>query len=120
MMKAALSMWGWTRPIPCSLADRADPAWTVRPVQASAVVADQDGTARRSPTPKSTVGAVRDTNGKRGGLIALADNAQHRVTWLDGEVLDVAAAGFADPQAVGAQQHSQAGVRVVVAFGGQG
>ena len=38
---------------------------------------------------------------------------------LEGHVLDVGPAGFADPQPVRTQQHSQRGVRVVEPLGGE-
>jgi hypothetical protein len=44
MMKAALSIWRWTRPIFARFADRADPAVCSAPVEALTIVSQQDRT----------------------------------------------------------------------------
>jgi hypothetical protein len=54
----------------------------------------------------------------RAGLL-LPDDPQHPVASLEGEVLDVGFAGFAHPQSVQAERHSQGGVGVIEPLGGE-
>ena len=71
--------------------------------------------------PDREVDRARSTWDQRdgSGFVALADDAQGSVSAFEREVLDVGGAGFADPEAVQAQEHRERGVVVVEAFGGE-
>jgi hypothetical protein len=103
----------------CPFADRADPAVGGTPVEALTVVTDQN----RSFSP-FTDGEVDGSRGARhqrdqGGLVALPDDPQYPVASLEGHVLDVGFAGFADSESVQAEQYGQGCVGMVEAFGGE-
>jgi hypothetical protein len=106
-------------PDPGSLADGAHPAVGGAPVKALTVMAQQDGTI--SPFTDSEVDCSGGTRHQRneGGLVSLADDPQYPVASLEGHVLDVGVAGFAHPQAIQSQQHSQRSMSVVESFGGE-
>jgi hypothetical protein len=102
-----------------SLSDRADPAVGGAPVEATSVVAYQD---------RSFLSFADDEIDGPGGaryqwderrFVALPDDSQYSVASLEGHVLDVGFAGFADPKSVPAEQHRQSGVGVVEALGGE-
>jgi len=64
----------------------------------------------RSAIAKSTGAGGAWNERDAGWLVALPENLQGAVPPLEAEVLDVGAAGLADPQAVQAQQHGEGGV----------
>ena len=100
MIKAALSMCGWTAPIPARLAIERTRRWAVPPVEALAIVTQEDRSV--SPFTDGEVdrsGRTRDQRNE-GGFVALAHDPQHPVAPFEGHVLDVGVAGFAHPQAV--------------------
>jgi hypothetical protein len=65
------------------------------------------------------VRAVRGNERDRGRLVALAEDAQGAVTAFEAKILDVAGAGFADPQPVEPEQHGERRVVAVVLVGGE-
>jgi hypothetical protein len=80
-----------------SLGDRADPAVSGAPVEATAVVAEQDG-ARRPLADGQVDGAGRPRHQRDDRrFAALADDAQDAVAPLETEVLDVGPARLGDP-----------------------
>jgi hypothetical protein len=89
------------------------------PVEALTVVAEQN----RSFSPLND-GEVDGSGGTRyqrdeRGLVALPDDPQYPVASLEGHVLDVGFAGFADPKSVQAEPHSKGGVGVIEALCGK-
>ena len=109
-MNAARSMCGWIRSSPALAADCPHPPVGGARVETGAVVAQQD----RSLDPFADrqierAGGAWDERDP-GGPVALADDLQGAVAAFEAEVLDVGAAGFADPQPVQAEQHGQRGV----------
>jgi len=80
-----------------ALGDRANPAVGGAPVEAAAVVAEQDRPGR--PLADGQVDGARRPRHERdhGRLVALADDAQGAVASLEAEVLDVGPARLAHP-----------------------
>jgi hypothetical protein len=83
------------------------------PVEALTVVAQQDWAV--APFPHGEVDRARRARHERdeGGPVSLTDDAQDPVSPLEGHVLDVGGARFADPQPVQPEQHGESGVGVV-------
>ncbi len=55
----------------------------------------------------------------RGGLVALAEDAERAMPPLEAEVLDVGSARFGDPESVQPEQHRQCGVGSIETLGGE-
>ena len=101
------------------LTNGSDPAMGRAPVKALAVVAMKNRAL--APLAKHKVdGAGHPRNqGDHCGLVALANNAQRPMPPIKAQVLRVGGTSLADPQPVKAEEHSQRGMVVVVALGGE-
>jgi hypothetical protein len=100
-----------------ALGNGAHPAVCRPPIQAAAVVAEQDRTGRAFADGQVDCPRRPGYERDHGRLVALADDAKGSVAPLETEVLDVGRARLADPQAVEAQEHGESGVGVVDPLG---
>ena len=119
MMNPARSMCGCTTAQSGTPIDRADPPIRGAPVEPLAVLAAED-----RPFVTFADDEINGASGPRHewdhrGLVSLAHDRQGPVPAQDGEILDVGAARFGDPQPVEAEQHGQGGVHRVVPFGSE-
>ena len=96
------------QPEPGSFADRADPAVSGAAVEALSVVAAQDRAfSAFADGEVDGPGGPRD-QGDEGGLVALAEDPKCPMSSVEGQVLDVGLAGFADPKAVQSSRTARA------------
>ncbi len=107
------------QPEPCPFADGADPPVGRAPIEALAVMANQNRALSSFPDGEvdRTGGAGNERD--EGRFVALANDPQHPVAPLEGHFLNVGLAGLADPEAVQPQQRRQSGMGVVEALGGE-
>ena len=88
-------------------------------VEALALVAADDGAfVAFTHGEVDRTGSPRDEGNKR-WLVALAEDAQHAVSSLDGKILDVGPARLGDVQAVQSEEHGKRGVVVIEALGSE-
>src|SRR4051812_29955676 len=102
---------------PSTLADRTNPTVGGAPVQTLPVLAPQDWSLLTLAHDQIDRARRSRDERNRGGLVA--EDRQRAMAALEGQVLDVGAAGFGDSEAVQTEQHRQRGMVPIEAFGGE-
>ena len=107
------------QPEPCPFADGADPPVGRAPIEALAVMANQNRALSSFPDGEVDRTGGAENERDEGRFVAVANDPQHPVTPLEGHFFNVGLAGLAGPEAVQPQQRRQSRMGVVKALGGE-